>query len=157
MCWPDVDVFIFLIGWTVPQIRLKKLLKVLTQGNKGYQFLIPLNQLEVKALSLRANGSLVQDISRYDSVLERLIAPKASIDMVRRHGVEEFHGTSLEESDRAEFWLERLQRVIEEVRCPFEQRVACVVLLLHSEAYDWWKLVLKHPRFSDPMPWDFFV
>ena len=43
------------------------------------------------------------------------------------------------------------------MRCPPEQRVACAVLLLQSEAYDWWKLVLKHPRFSDPMPWDFFV
>ena len=28
---------------------------------------------------------------------------------------EEFHGTSLEELDKAEYWLERLQRVLEEV------------------------------------------
>ena len=41
-----------------------------------------------------------QDMTR---VLERLTAPKAPIDMMRRHGVEEFHGTSLEESDKAEF------------------------------------------------------
>ena len=41
-------------------------------------------------------------------VLERLIAPKALIDMIRRHGAKEFHGTSLEESNKAEFWLERL-------------------------------------------------
>ena len=51
-------------------------------------------------------------------VLERLIASKAPIDMVRRHGVEEFHGSNMEESDKAEFWLEKLQRVLEEVRCP---------------------------------------
>ena len=42
-------------------------------------------------------------------VLERLIAPRAPIDMVRRHGAEEFHGTSLEEFERAEFWLEKLK------------------------------------------------
>ena len=41
-------------------------------------------------------------------VLERLTAPKAPIDMVRRHGAEEFHGTSLEESERVDFWLEKL-------------------------------------------------
>ena len=41
-----------------------------------------------------------QDIAR---VLYRLTAPRASIDSVRKHGVEEFHGTSLEESDKAEF------------------------------------------------------
>ena len=95
-----------------------------------------------------------QDMTR---VLERVTAPKAPIDMVRRHGEEEFLGTSLEESDKAEYWLERIQRVLEELRCSAEQRVACAVSLLQSKAYDWWKLVLKGPRFSDPMPWDFFV
>ena len=89
-------------------------------------------------------------------VLERLTALKALIDMMRRHGAEEFHGISLEESYKAEFWHESLQRVVEEVRCPPKQRVACAVSLLQSKAYDWWKLVLKHPRFLDLMPWDFF-
>ena len=41
-----------------------------------------------------------QDMAR---VLERLTAPKAPIDMVRRHGAEEFHGSNMEESDKAEF------------------------------------------------------
>ena len=95
-----------------------------------------------------------QDMTR---VLERLTAPNAPIDMMRRHRAEEFNRTSLDESDKAEFWLESLQRVLEEVICPPEQRVACAVSLLQSEAYDWWKLVLKRPRFPDPMPWDFFV
>ena len=38
-----------------------------------------------------------QDMSR---VLERLTAPKAPIDMVRRHEVEEVHGTNMEESNK---------------------------------------------------------
>ena len=29
------------------------------------------------------------------------------VDSVKKHGVEEFHGTSLEESDKAEFWLKK--------------------------------------------------
>ena len=47
-------------------------------------------------------------------VLERLTAPKAPIDMGRSHKAEEFHGKSLEESERVEFWLEMLQRVLDE-------------------------------------------
>ena len=90
-------------------------------------------------------------------VLERLTAPKASIDMVRRHGVEEFHGTNMEESDKVEFWLEKLQRILEEVRFPSDQKVSCAVLLLQSEAYNWWKLVLRSPRIPNPMPWEFFA
>ena len=95
-----------------------------------------------------------QDMTR---VLERLTAPKTPIDMVRRHRAEEFHGTNMEESDKAEFWLEKLQRILEEVRCPPDQRVSCAVSLLHGEAYDWWKLALKSPRISNPMTWEFFV
>ena len=46
-----------------------------------------------------------QDMTR---VLDRLKAPRAPIDCVRKHGVEEFHGTSLEKSDKVEFWIEKL-------------------------------------------------
>ena len=95
-----------------------------------------------------------QDMAR---VLERLNALEASIDMVRRHGVEEFHGSNMEEFDKAEFWLEKLQRIMEEVRCPLDQRVTCVVSQLQGSAYDWWKLVLRSPRLLDPIPWEFFV
>ena len=55
-------------------------------------------------------------------VLDRLTAPRAPIDTVRRHGAEEFHESSMEESAKAEFWLENQERVLEEVRCPPDQR-----------------------------------
>ena len=95
-----------------------------------------------------------QDIAQ---VLEILIAPKAPIDMVRRHRAEEFHGTNMEESDKAEFWLEKPQRILEEVICPPDQRVSCAVSLLQSEAYAWWKLVLRSPMIPNPMRWKFFA
>ena len=68
-----------------------------------------------------------QDMAR---VLERLTTPKAPIDMVRRHGTKEFHGTNMVESNKAEFWLEKLQRILEEVRCPLDPRVSCAISLL---------------------------
>ena len=63
----------------------------------------------------------------------------------------------MEESAKAEFWLENLERVLEEVRCPPDQRASCAVSLLQGEAYDWWKLVLKSPGIPYPMTWEFFV
>ena len=90
-------------------------------------------------------------------MLERLTPLKAPIDMVRRHEAEEFHGSNMEESDKTEFWLEKLQRIVEEVRCPPDQRVTCAISLLQGSAYDWWKLVLRSLRLPDPMPWEFFV
>ena len=67
--------------------------------------------------STKALLKISQDMAR---VLDRLTPPRAMIDSVRKHEVEEFHGTSLEESDKAEFWLEKLQRALEEVKCPPE-------------------------------------
>ena len=90
--------------------------------------------------------NIFQDMA---SVLDRLTAPKAPIDSVRNHGVEEFHGTSLEESDKAEIWLGKLQRALDEVKCPPEQMIKCVVLLLQGAAYDWWKLVIRNPLLPD--------
>ena len=60
-------------------------------------------------------------------VLDRLTASRALIDSIRNHGVEEFHGTSLEESDKAKFWLEKLQRALDKVKCSLEQMAKCVV------------------------------
>ena len=51
---------------------------------------------EPKEALLRISQDMTQ-------VLERLTVPKAPINMVRRHGTEEFHGTIMEESDKAEF------------------------------------------------------
>ena len=90
-------------------------------------------------------------------VLDRLTSHKAPIDTVRRHGAEEFHGSYLEVLVKAEFWLEKLERVLEEVRCPSDQRASCAISLLQGEAYDWWKLVLKSPGIPNPMTWEFFV
>ena len=60
--------------------------------------------------STEALLKISQDMAR---VLDRLTTPRAPIDSVRKHGVEEFHGTSLEESDKTEFWLEKLQSLEE--------------------------------------------
>ena len=83
--------------------------------------------------STEALVKISQDITR---VLDRLTAPRAPSNLVRKHGVEEFHGTSMEGSDKAEFWLEKLERALDEVRCPMDQKATCVISLLQGAAYD---------------------
>ena len=56
----------------------------------------------------RPNEALLRISQEKARVLERLTAPKSPIDMVRRHGTEEFHKSNMEESNKAEFWLEKL-------------------------------------------------
>ena len=92
--------------------------------------------------STKALLKISQDMAR---VLDRLTASRALIDFVRKHGVEEFHGTSMEEFDKAEFWFEKLQRALDKVKCLLKQMAKCAVSLLQGAAYDWWKLVLRYP------------
>ena len=75
----------------------------------------PSNSARSEHASTEALLKISQDMAR---ILDRLTVPRAPIDSVRKHGVEEFHGTSLEESDKAKFWLEKLKRALDEVKCP---------------------------------------
>ena len=108
----------------------------------------PSDSAKSEHVSTEALLKFSQDMAR---VLDQLMALRASIDSVRKHGVEEFHGTSLEESNKAEFWLEKLQRALDEVNCPLEQMAKCAVLLLQGATYDWWKLILRNPLLPDPI------
>ena len=97
----------------------------------------PSDSTRSEHMSTEALLKISQDMAR---VLDQLTAPRGPINSIRKHGVEEFHGTSLEESDKAEFWLDKLQRALNEVKCPPEHMAKCVVSLLQGAAYDWWKL-----------------
>ena len=108
---------------------------------------------DVPVVSTEVLFKISQDMAR---VSDRLMAPRAPIDSVRKHRVEEFHGISLEESDKAEFWLEKLQRALNEVKCLPEQMAKCAIPLLLRAAYDWWKLVLRNPLPPNPITWNFF-
>ena len=92
--------------------------------------------------STEALLNISQDMAR---VLDRLTTPRAPNDSVRKHGVEEFHRTSLEESKKSKFWLEKLQRALDKVKCPPEKMAKCTVSLLQGAIYDWWKLVIRNP------------
>ena len=80
-------------------------------------------------VSTEALLKISQDMAR---VLNRLMALRASIDSIRKHGVEEFYDTSLKKSDKAKFWLEKLQRALDKVKCPPEQMAKCAVSLLQG-------------------------
>ena len=91
--------------------------EVVESVNPGDQELLALDSSESVRSESHAptepNEALLwiyQDMAR---VLERLTSPKALIDMIRRHGAKEFHGSNMEESDKVEFWLEKLQRTME--------------------------------------------
>ena len=97
-----------------PSNSVEEAMESVNLGDQGLSAFDP-SKSNAPAKPNEALLRISQDMAR---VLERLTATKAPIDMVRRHGVEEFHGTNMEEYDKAEFWLEKLQIILKEVRCP---------------------------------------
>ncbi|KAJ8768723.1 hypothetical protein K2173_023627 [Erythroxylum novogranatense] len=106
-----------------------------------------------------AQGEALMKLSQdMMTLLHRMTTPKAPIDQLRKYGAgaEEFSGTSLEESEGAEFWIEKVKRVLDEICCPAEQMVHCAISLLQGAAYEWWNFVLRSPHHG-ASTWEFFA
>ena len=92
-----------------PPNSVKEVAKSVNPGDQGLPASNPSESIRSESHApAEPNEALLrisQDMAR---VLERLTAPKAPIDMIRRHGAEESHGSNMEESDKADFWLEKL-------------------------------------------------
>ena len=102
-----------------PPNPAKEAAESVNQGDQGLPTSDPLESVRSESHApAEPNEALLRILQDMAQVLDRLTAPKAPIDIVRRHGAEEFHGSSMEESAKANFWLEKLERVLKEVRCP---------------------------------------
>ncbi|KAA3483244.1 ty3-gypsy retrotransposon protein [Gossypium australe] len=55
----------------------------------------------------------------------------------------------------AEYWLEAVERVMEDLDCTAEKKLKGAVSLLRDEAYQWW-LTVKKGTPADCITWDFF-
>ena len=85
-----------LYRWIVLQIPLR----VLTLEIRDYPASDPSESVRSKIHApAKPNEALLRISQGVTRELERLTAPKAPINMVRR----QFHGTNMEESDKAEF------------------------------------------------------
>ena len=141
-----------------PPNPVEEAVESVNPGDQGLPALDPSKSIRSESHApVEPNEAFLRISQDMAQALERLTTLKALIDMIRRHRVEVFHGSNMEGSDKAEFWLEKLQIIMKKVRCLPDQRVACAVSLLQGSAYDWWKLVLRSPRLLDLISWDFFV
>ena len=120
-----------------PPNSVEEAVESVNPGDKGLPTSDPSESARSESHApVEPNEALLRISQDMAQVLERLTAPKAPVDMIRRHGAEEFHGSNMEEFDKVDLWLEKLQIIVEEVRCPPDQRVTCAVSLIQGNAYD---------------------
>ena len=66
---------------------------------------------------------------------------KSPIEQVRKYGAEDFKGQMADDSPAAEYWLERTERIMDQIHCTDEEKLECTVSLLQESAYQWWTTV----------------
>ena len=64
---------------------------------------------------------------------------KSPIERVRKYGAEDFKGLLTDDSPAAEYWLERTERIMEQIHCSEAEKLECAVSLLQESAYQWWR------------------
>ena len=57
---------------------------------------------------------------------------KAPIERARKYGAEDFKGQLTDDSPAAEYWLERTERIIEQIHCTDDEKLECAVSLLQE-------------------------
>ena len=71
----------------------------------------------------------------------QLVIQKSPIELVRKYGAEDFKGQLTDDSPAAEYWLERTERIMDQIHCTDKEKLECAVSLLQESAYQWWTTV----------------
>ncbi|KAA3483487.1 DNA/RNA polymerases superfamily protein [Gossypium australe] len=80
---------------------------------------------------------------------------KSVPERLRANGAEVFRGISGIAPNSAEYWLEAVERIIDDLDFTEEEKLKGVVSLLRDEAYQWW-LTVKDGAVADRITLDFF-
>ncbi|XP_070057846.1 uncharacterized protein [Nicotiana tomentosiformis] len=78
-----------------------------------------------------------------------------NFEKMRKMGGVEFEGTT--DPTVAEQWLERMERVFEQLECTNASKFKYVISLLQKDAYDWWVSVPNAKAKPLVLTWDDFV
>ncbi|KAA3460479.1 1-phosphatidylinositol-4,5-bisphosphate phosphodiesterase beta-2 [Gossypium australe] len=82
-------------------------------------------------------------------------AQKSVPERLKANEVEVFRGISSVAPSLAEYWLEAVERIMDDLDFTEEEKLKGVVSLLRDEAYQWW-LTVKDGAVADRITWDFF-
>ncbi|XP_021663856.2 uncharacterized protein LOC110652556 [Hevea brasiliensis] len=96
------------------------------------------------------------DLLRLVTGTQTQSAQKSPLKKLRKYGAVDFKGMKEDDLTAAELWLERIERVLQQLHCTPDQSVECVVSLLKEDAYQWWDTV-SHAVQQDQLTWQFFL
>ncbi|XP_012461508.1 uncharacterized protein LOC105781522 [Gossypium raimondii] len=122
-----------------------------------------------------APASLVTESGSYDRaagddtfsqamicILEKVIGTSIAVmgrgsisKRLRSNRAKIFRGVSSVAPNVVEYWLEAMERIMDDLDCTSEQKLKGTVSLLRDEAYQWW-LTVREGTQAERLTWDFF-
>ncbi|VFQ79307.1 unnamed protein product [Cuscuta campestris] len=86
----------------------------------------------------------------------RLPEPRITLEKLKKNGAEEFLGENITDPLIAFRWIERIQRVFENLKVPASEWADFAVMLLQSNAYEWWKRTTRNANHPAQVTWAYF-
>ena len=75
---------------------------------------------------------------------------------MRKNGAKDFRGQVVDDSPAGEYWLQRTERIMDQIHCTDEEKLECVVSLLQESAYQWWTTVRSQVD-GELLSWHLFL
>ncbi|KAA3466763.1 putative alpha,alpha-trehalose-phosphate synthase [UDP-forming] 9 [Gossypium australe] len=74
------------------------------------------------------------------------------------HGLllEQLSGVRGSDPTKDEYWLEGIEKMLEQMACSYHEKLGCIVSLLTKKAHRWWNIV-KKVTVVNRLTWEFFL
>ncbi|VFQ85724.1 unnamed protein product [Cuscuta campestris] len=82
--------------------------------------------------------------------------PRITLESLKKNGAEEFLGENIADPLVAFRWIERVQRVFENLKVLAGEWADFAVMLLQSNAYEWWKRTTRNANHPAKVMWAYF-
>ncbi|VFQ84400.1 unnamed protein product [Cuscuta campestris] len=82
--------------------------------------------------------------------------PRMTLERLNKNSAEEFLGKNIADPLIAFRWIERIQRVFENLKVPTSEWADFAVMLLQSNAYEWWKHTTRNANHQAKVTWAYF-
>ncbi|VFQ62594.1 unnamed protein product [Cuscuta campestris] len=81
---------------------------------------------------------------------------RITLEKLKKNSVEEFLGENIADPLIAFRWIERVRRVFENLKVPAGEWTDFAVMLLQSNAYEWWKRTTRNANHPVKVTWAYF-
>ncbi|KAL5843090.1 hypothetical protein ACOSQ3_013693 [Xanthoceras sorbifolium] len=103
----------------------------------------------VAGSEVQGQSAFMQQMPEFFQNVARAAPRRSAIERLAKYRSTDFHGRKDEDASAAEYWFERIERILQQMHCTPEESLECTVSLLHEDAYQWWTSIIQTVRLEE--------